>query len=179
MRPTFDPARTERLVLRRPREADLDAVYRIHADPETNRYNPAGPDPDMAASRDRLQQWLGHWDRHGFGYWTVTASGEEAAPLGFCGVRHEQWLDQPVLNLYYRFGPEVWGRGLATEAACHAVTLASRHFPGVPVLARTKPDNLPSQRTALAAGLTRRAELDRHDGTGHAVVLATHWPTDR
>lgn len=173
----FDPATTERLLLRRPVEADLELVHEIHADPATNRYNPAGPDPDLAASRRRLHEWLDHWSEHGFGYWTVRSPGDGTI-LGFSGIRHERWLDRPVLNLYYRFGPRAWGRGYATEVARHAVKLAAERFPGVPVLARTKPNNIPSQRTALAAGLTRRADLDRDDGTGHAVILVGHWPTE-
>jgi [ribosomal protein S5]-alanine N-acetyltransferase len=172
----FTRCLTERLLLRRPRETDLDDVHRIHADPTTNMYNPAGPDPDLAASRARLQGWLDHWKTYGFGYWAVEPR-TEATVLGFCGVRHDQWLMRPILNLYYRFSPDTWGRGVAKEAARHAVELARQHFPDLPVLARTKPKNLPSQRTALAAGLLRRGDLDRHDGTGHAVILVTHWPS--
>lgn len=173
---SFERCLTERLLLRRPVETDLDAVYEIHSDLVTNRFNPAGPDPDMAASRQRLHEWLEHWDQYGFGYWAVRSVQDETI-LGFCGVRHGSWLEQPILNLYYRFGPAAWGRGVATEAARQAVTFGGKYFPGVPVLARTKADNIPSQRTAIAAGLTRRPDLDRNDGTGHAVILITHWTT--
>lgn len=172
----FERILTERLLLRRPVNTDLDAVYEMHSDPATNKFNPAGPDPDRAASRQRLQEWLDHWHQHGFGYWTVQPVEGEAI-FGFCGVRQGSWLERPVLNLYYRFDPATWGRGFATEAARQAVRLATDHFPAVPVLARTKTGNISSQRTALAAGLNRRADLDRDDGTGHAVILVTDWPT--
>ena len=48
--------RTERLTMRRPEPADLDAVLDGGArDPDTNADEPAGPDFDRADSRARLQ----------------------------------------------------------------------------------------------------------------------------
>lgn len=49
--------RTARLLLRRPEPSDLGDVFRVHGDPATQRFNPAGPDPDVAASRTRLERW--------------------------------------------------------------------------------------------------------------------------
>jgi ribosomal-protein-alanine N-acetyltransferase len=173
---TEDPfeCSTERLLLCRPVDDDLDAVFLLHSDPATYAHNPTTPDLDVAASRRRLHGWIDDWSDHGFGYWSVrsTADGEV---VGFAGVRHSQWLAQPVLNLYYRFRPDTWGRGLATEAARHAVSLSAVH---VPVLARTRPANIASQRTALAAGLIRRADLDRGDSGGVSTILVSHWPAD-
>jgi RimJ/RimL family protein N-acetyltransferase len=162
--------------------ADLDAVYRIHADPRTNKHNPAGPDPDREASRARLAEWIDHWDGHGFGYWTVEVASTEQrgsvpdAVVGFSGVRHETWLSRPVLNLYYRFAADSWGRGYASEVARHAVAWAAENHPGIPVLARTKPENIPSQRTAQAAGLVRRHDLEVDDESGAVAILTTAWP---
>lgn len=170
----FAAAATERLVLRRPHGADVGEVHRIHADPATNHFNPAGPNADLEQSREQLQAWLDHWTGYGFGYWAVEFHG---SVIGFSGLRHAEWRGRPILNLYYRFGPESWGRGLASEAAKHAVAMGVEHFPRLPIVARTKRLNVASQRTAIAAGLTRRPDLDGQDddGTGHAVILASNW----
>ena len=85
---------------------------------------------------------------------------DDGAVIGFSGVRHETWQGRPVLNLYYRFAPEVWGRGIASSVARHAVRWAAEHHPDRPVLARTTEDNEASQRTAAAAGLVRRRDLE-------------------
>jgi [ribosomal protein S5]-alanine N-acetyltransferase len=172
---------TGRLLLRRPTPEDLDDLFRIHGDERTNEHNPAGPDRDRAASRERLAEWLDHWRRHGFGYWTVETvetSGNEVrggTVVGFAGLRHETWLGRPVLNLYYRLAREHWGRGYASELARHAVRWAASNRPDVPVLARTRPENIGSQRTAEAAGLQRRPDLEVDDNAGHIVVLVTPW----
>ncbi len=156
--------------LRPPTVDDLDDVFRIHGDPRTNVHNPAGPDPDREASRARLAEWLAHWDEHGFGYWVVEA--DDGAVIGFCGVGTETWLGRPVLNLYYRFAPEVWGRGIASAVAADVIRQAAEHSPDRPVLAYTTEDNLGSQRTALAAGLVRRPDLEHELDGLWAVVFS-------
>ncbi len=141
----------------------------------------------MATSEHRLREWIAHWDQHSFGYWAVETldpleSTDAAEPraagsvIGFAGLRRTRWLDSDVLNLYYRFEQAAWGRGFAAEAARHAVLLGTLYFPDVPVIARTKPENVPSQRTALAAGLHRRTDLDGADGAGQSVIFSTFGP---
>ncbi|MGX5654311.1 GNAT family N-acetyltransferase [Geodermatophilus nigrescens] len=159
------------LLLRRPGAGDLPAVWAVHGDPRTNRHNPAGPDADVAASRDRLREWLDHWERHGFGYSAVEAA--DGRVVGFSGVRTSAWDGAPVLNLYYRYAPEVWGRGVATAVARAVVADARRRQPDVPVLAFTTVDNTGSRRTALAAGLVRRPDLERVIDGHWAVVFTT------
>ncbi len=158
----LDPAlvTTPRLILRRPTTDDLPDVFRVHGDPATQRFNPNGPDPDHAASGRRLAEWIEHWAGHGFGYWVVCAR-EDATVLGFGGVRLEEWARRPVLNLYYRLAPAAWGRGMATELARAAIALGRQVRPDLPVQAYTPEANIPSQRTAAAAGLVRRPDLDR------------------
>ena len=156
--------------LRPPRADDLDDVFRIHGDPRTNVHNPAGPDRDLAASRARLGEWLEHWDRHGFGYWVV--EDDDGTVVGFSGVRHETWQGRPVLNLYYRYAPEVWGRGLASAVAAHAVRWAAEHHPDRPVIAYTTEENEGLQRTARAAGLVRRPDLEYELDGLWAVVFS-------
>ncbi len=156
--------------MRRPAPEDLDDVHRIHGDPRTNVHNPAGPDRDLAASRERLVGWLEHWERHGFGYWVVES---DDGVIGFCGVRVEEWQGRPVLNLYYRFAPGSWGRGIGSAVAAHAVRWAGAHHPDRPVLAYTTEDNVASQRTALAAGLVRRPDLEYELDGLWAVVFTS------
>ncbi|MEH0982811.1 GNAT family N-acetyltransferase [Micromonospora sp. CPCC 205556] len=161
-----------RLLLRRPTSADLPDVFRIHGDPRTNQFNPDGPHVGVETSVALLDQWLDHWRTHGFGYWAVQPVSS-AEVIGFAGLRHGRWLGRSVLNLYYRFAPQHWGSGYATETARYAVAWAAAHQPDLPVLARTTADNVPSLRTALAAGLVRRPDLDGAEGDVPMVVLAS------
>lgn len=155
---------------------DIDAIFAIHADPATNRFNPAPSMTYRDQAVEMLRKWEADWDENGFGYWTVcSVAGAEHPIVGFSGIRYWVWRDRKVLNLYYRFAPVAWGKGLATEAALEAVSLWRAHLSHDPIMAYTKPENMPSQRTALRAGLERRADLDTDDGSGIATVFALGW----
>jgi RimJ/RimL family protein N-acetyltransferase len=171
----FEDVATARLQLRRPVLEDVDEVFRIHHDPRTYRFGPRAPVADRATSEQRVTAWIAHWEAHGFGYWTAV-DRQRNAIVGVTGLTGERWLSTEILNLYYRFDPAVWRRGLAGEAARIAVALGRRVFPERPILARTTPENVPSQRTALAAGLVRREELDAETDAGRLIVFALGWP---
>ena len=168
----FDEVYTKRLVLRRPTVNDGAAMFRIHGDPATYRYSPRSPDPDQATSEKDLQEWLSYWQDNGYGYWAITLPSVKEV-IGFGGVRHMNWRDRDVLNLYYRFTPSAWGQGYASEMAQTAVHLARTHLPQLPVVARIRDANGPSKRVAERAGLLRRPDLD----TEH-VVFALGWMPD-
>jgi ribosomal-protein-alanine N-acetyltransferase len=168
----FVAVRTDRLILRQPQGDDGPAMFAIHGDPATNRYNPAGPDPDPAASEETLRGWLCQWESDSYGYWAITPLNADTI-LGFGGVMRRTWRDRDVLNLYYRLTPDAWGRGYATEVARTAVGLARSYLPHLPVIARTRPTNIASIRTAERAGLVRRPDLD----TEH-IVFALGWRSD-
>jgi RimJ/RimL family protein N-acetyltransferase len=83
------------------------------------------------------------------------------------GVRHadaSEWSErpEPLLNLYYRFSPPCWGRGLASEAAKSSAAWGARHRPERPVVAITTPDNGPSIAVARKAGLSRYRNVVHH-----------------
>jgi ribosomal-protein-serine acetyltransferase len=156
----FAQLRTDRLDLRRPTAADRDALFQVLGDAETHRYNPSFP--DLAITDETLQRWLQRWEEDGYGYWVVVAPPQTTV-IGFGGVLRVTWRARTVLNLYYQFRPEVWGRGYALELARTAVSLAHSALPHLPVMARVRPNNRASARIAEEAGLLRRADLDRDD----------------
>jgi len=75
---------------------------------------------DRAAAADPVARWVRHWEEHGFGHWCVRESGSDRI-IGYAGVKRMLMQGRPVLNLVYRFAPDMWGRGFATEAASAVV----------------------------------------------------------
>ena len=145
------------LSFRRLTASDLQVAHLLHGDPETNQHNPYGPDPDLATTQIRLDEWLRHWDEYGFGYEFIE---EDGAVIGICGVRRDVWQGLHVLNLYWRLLPEVWGRGYATIAGQHALEMARAARHREPVVARMLAGNSASARVAEKLGMTRREDLD-------------------
>jgi ribosomal-protein-alanine N-acetyltransferase len=155
----FERVETERLLLRRPVLEDAGVHHGVHADPRTWEHRPELRHRTPAESERQLVHWLGHWLEHGYGYWTVERDGRA---IGFGGLMLlPAWRGgEDVLNLYYRFEPQAWGRGYATETARAALELAARELPGPLVVARIRPNNDSSVRVAERAGMVRRADLD-------------------
>ena len=142
----LDEVATARLVLRRVTLDDLVDWRRIHEGPQYDHV---------------VGDIVAHWREYGFGYWAIERDG---AVVGFGGVRLlRDWNGRgDVLNLFYRLEPEARGNGFARETASAAIDRAT-----LPVVARIRPENEPSVRVALRAGLVRRPDLD--EGSGFVV----------
>ena len=145
---------SERLVLTRPQEGDAEAMFAIHGDPETNRYNPHGPQRDIAQAREQLAGFVADWPRDGVGYCMVSTREEPEVVIGVAGLFLHSLDGEPVFNLYYRFRPSAWGKGYAAEACRAAMAEALPRFPGIPVTALIREDN---RRAARAGGGPGRA----------------------
>jgi len=150
---------TKRLRLTRPVATDSAGVFAILGDPRTVEHNPSDQIEDAGAAAELVARWVRHWDEHGFGYRCVRESGSDRI-IGYAGVKRMQIHGRPVLNLVYRFVPEVWGRGFATEAAAAVVSGTSAAMPAETIVARVRPDNRASQSVALKAGLRRDPSMD-------------------
>ncbi|MET9182579.1 GNAT family N-acetyltransferase [Kitasatospora aureofaciens] len=163
---------SERLVLTRPQEGDAEAMFAIHGDPETNRYNPDGPQRDIAQAREQLAGFVADWPRDGVGYCMVSTREEPEVVIGVAGLFLHSLDGEPVFNLYYRFRPSAWGKGYAAEACRAAMAEALPRFPGIPVTALIREDNLPSRRLAGRLGLVADPDgrVDHEDRLIHRMV---------
>lgn len=169
---------TQRLSLRRPTPADIDAIYRVHRDPKACAHNPSDMMATRAEAEDRYRQWNQHWQRHGLGYWVIhpRVAGNHRASLGFCGLKLMRLDGLPVLNLFYRLDPAAWGDGVATEAATAVVDWATAYGPNHPIIARVRPDNVASATVATRAGLHRTPHLDTAGEDGLDWIFTRNWP---
>lgn len=170
--------RSTRLTLRRPVAEDVPAILAVHADPLACAHNPSDALGSLADAERLFAHWDDHWQRTGFGYWVVRRR-DVPAPLGFCGLKEMRLDDHPVLNLFYRFAPTVWGNGYATEAATSVVGWAAANRARRAVVARVRPGNAASHRVALRAGLVRAPHLDRMGTDGLDWIYVTPWSPER
>ncbi|MCZ4518026.1 GNAT family N-acetyltransferase [Rhodococcus ruber] len=156
----FTDIETTRLILRPLRDEDRLAMVELHTDPRTTRFQ--SDPPDVAQVDLLVDSWLAHWTEHGYGYCAVST---RASPdvIGLAGVRVRDFHDERVLNLAYRFSPEVWGRGYAAEAAQAIVDWRARTLPWVPLVASVNVANERSGRVAERVGFTEYTE-EFYDG---------------
>lgn len=148
--------RSERLVLRAFRPADIDNWATMEADPEVRRYRGNN-------LRTREQAWaametgLGQWALRGYGTFALERS-MDGRFVGAAGVLHPaEW---PEAELAYALAQEFWGQGFAVEAVRAARQWAfARH--GFSRLASfILPDNARSIRVAEKLGAVRERMVE-------------------
>jgi RimJ/RimL family protein N-acetyltransferase len=114
---------TERLVLRRFTEADVDNLFDLDGDPDVMRFLSAGNStPREVIENEILPRFLQSYERFaGFGYWAaIEKSGGQF--LGWFGFVPREGSRPDDVALGYRLRKSAWGKGYATEGA-RALTL--------------------------------------------------------
>jgi RimJ/RimL family protein N-acetyltransferase len=151
---------TERLVLRRFRDADAEPFAALNADPEVMRYIADGRPLDRAASDALLARIAREWDERGHGLWAVEEREAPGRLLGFCGLAVPMFLPRvlPAVEVGWRLGRDAWGRGVATEAAGAALTFGFERLELAEILAVVHPENERSLRVAAKLGMTPRPD---------------------
>jgi len=157
------PILTPRLRIRGPRPEDFEALLAaIWSRAEVMRFIGGEPRPrDVAIERFAWSRDL--YQRTGMALWTVERR-EDGEILGDCGVIPLEGHG-PEIELGYRLCPEVWGQGLATEAARAAIDhamapLAEGGLGFRRLVAVTHLDNHASQRVLVKLGLRRAGTID-------------------
>lgn len=161
---------TERLLLRRVYESDLDAFVALESALRAREVPPRNP-PEVASSARYLSDFVDVWERGELGYWTVLLAGNI---VGFGGVQPKRWRARRCWNLYFRVVRALWGRGIATEMAREGIAAGRDAHPDWPVLAETRPWNVAAINVAERAGLVRQAD-DTEDG--YVVLFLEPFPT--
>ncbi len=149
---------TDRLILRRWRDADRAAFAALNADAEVMQYFPATL--DRAQSDALADQIESHFETHGFGMWAMERRNDGAF-IGFTGLNIVKFAS-PIENdveIGWRFARDCWGLGLGPEAATAALTNAWTHDIAR-IVSMTVAANRRSWWLMERLGLLRRHDLD-------------------
>lgn len=158
-----DQIRTDRLILRRPGAADVDAIHEIYSDPRVWEHYPSLRHVERATSERLVGRWISGWDAAGLASWIVVLRDTgEVIGNGGCTLIGEG--DGAVWNLGYRISADQHGHGYATETARAAVAAARRIRPDAPVVAYLVEHNRASASVAEKVGLTL---VDRSPDAGN------------
>ncbi|HYF45805.1 MAG TPA: GNAT family N-acetyltransferase [Acidimicrobiales bacterium] len=146
--------RTDRLLLRRWRDADRAPFAEMNADPEVMEHfvRPLGRDE----SDDMVDRIEAHFDREGWGLWAVEVL-DDGRFAGFVGL----WPTppdlpfSPAVEVGWRLARHAWGRGVATEGAEAALADGWTRVGLDEVVSMTTVTNVRSQRVMQRLGMTR------------------------
>ncbi len=145
---------TERLVLRRFIEADVDHLVALDSDPEVMRFLTGGaPTPRAVIESEILPRFLRYYQRFaGLGYWAVIEK-TTGAFLGWFSLAPPEDGSPDDVELGYRLHRSTWGQGYATEGALALIHQGFTELGLQRVHATTYQDNLASRRVMEKVGM--------------------------
>jgi RimJ/RimL family protein N-acetyltransferase len=149
--PAQRPIETERLILRPFMEEDAAAWLPLISLPEIIRYTGDTPACSVEEARELLfSRPLRDYEVYGYGRLAVVEK-ESGRLVGFCGFKYVIELGETDIG--YRFLPDCWGKGYATESAA-ALMREGRRAQGIRrVVGTVHPDNPASGRVLEKLGL--------------------------
>ncbi len=146
----FPTIETERFLLRKFEERDLDLAFRLFNDGDVQRYL----SPENRRTREQmkitLQNFNKRWKERGFGMWCASQkNGSEM--LGYCGF---QYFDETSdMEIIFAFFKDCWGKEFATETANACLQFAFEELSAAKVFAVTHPENLASRHVLEKIGM--------------------------
>jgi RimJ/RimL family protein N-acetyltransferase len=141
---------TARLLLRRWRPEDLEALVRWHSDPALMRH--MGRVSSREQTEEVAERFLAHWEEHGFGFMTVWEKGTETL-VGRSGLAfHRLWPDDPEVG--WLIDTPWQGRGYATEAGAACVRYGFGELRLDRIVSICTPENASSRRVMEKLGLS-------------------------
>jgi RimJ/RimL family protein N-acetyltransferase len=148
---------TARLVLRRPRRADVEAIFETYAsDPDATRYLAWPTHGSLEQTRAFLSFSDSEWTRWPAGPYLVSLA--DGSLIGGAGLSFEE---PDRASTGYVFARRVWGHGYATEVLQSMVEVARSS--GVRLLyALCHVEHRPSARVLEKCGFVCEGVLPRH-----------------
>lgn len=166
---------TERLRLRRPELADLDAVHAMRSDQQVVRFIGGKPITREEAWQ-RLARTAGHWSLLGYGMFAIIekASGNYVGEAGLMQA-HRGFgpAFDPFPEAGWVFARGAQGKGYATEAAGAAHDWFAGQFGPRRSVSIIAPENTASLGVAAKLGYRAFGSTVYH---GHAVTMLERTP---
>ncbi|MGH2550743.1 MAG: GNAT family N-acetyltransferase [Thermomicrobiales bacterium] len=152
---------TDRLIVRRLRQNDLDDFAYLTSHPDVFRYM----DDGSPLTREQTQQWLDisleNYEIRGWGCFGITLVGDDRL-IGFGGFARPSYRPG-IIEIIYAIDPNHWGHGYATEAAAAIVGFGFEHCGMTRIEATVSPLNPASKHVLEKIGMTHIGQFQDGD----------------
>jgi RimJ/RimL family protein N-acetyltransferase len=139
---------TERLILRRFCDADVDAIAAMRADARFMRFI------KTVETRRETVAWMRmvseRWTRENLGFWALVLK-DTGATIGWSGTWQLWETNEPEIG--FAVAREFWGKGFATEAAQFALQFTFENRKAERTIAVAMPENAASRRVLEKLGM--------------------------
>ncbi len=142
---------TERLILRRPRLADVPELFEFLGDPKAMQFTHV----DRSFMECRRRVAVHEWRRRKDGYAPWTAELKESNRIiGWGGLYDDPFDPGWGVELGYYFHPDAWGKGFGSELTTAALREADDALQLPKIAAFARRENTASRRLLEKAGFT-------------------------
>ncbi len=162
---------TRHLLLRPFTIDDAAAYWPLARLPEVLRYTGEAPRTSIEEVRDvLLTRPLRDYAVHGYGRMACIEKSSGRL-VGFSGLKYVDDLQETDIG--YRFLPDSWGKGYATESAQALIEQGREQFGLKRIIGLVQPANGASSRVLEKLGLVYERSFDPDDGHGILKLYAT------
>lgn len=162
---------TERLEIRPFTLQDAEAYWPLVSDPAVLRYTGEAPVNSIDAVRELLtSRPLRDYDMHGYGRMACIEKSTGRL-VGFCGLKYLEDLQETDIG--YRFLPDCWGKGYATESAQIIMQDGARALGLGRIIGLVEPENIGSVRVLEKLGLAFESKVMLADHPDELWLYAT------
>lgn len=148
---------------------DFKRFFEINHDPKTNIHNPSGP-MSFEKAENTFTRMLDHWEQYNFGSWAIVGKDTPENVIGFGGLSYRLYGEEEKLNLGYRFAPEAWGKGYATEFTRKAIDFGFNENGQKEIFGIVRPGNIASVKVLEKAGMILVGTLNDVPGQPESLV---------
>ena len=153
---------TARLILREIVPEDTEALYLLDSDPRVHKYLGNRPIRCRGKARHYIDYIRMQYDKYGIGRWAAIEK-KTGDFIGWSGLKMN--FEEPMnghtdyYDIGYRFKPQYWGKGYATESSLVAKDYFFTHFQGHKLCGIAELENIASCRVLEKIGLERKADF--------------------
>lgn len=143
---------TERILLRKFSLDDAHAVYEFGSNKEVQQYTGDGLVTSLEMAKQIISKnSIGDYEKYGFGRLAVWHKQDQKV-IGFAGLKYLPEFDE--VDIGYRFLPEYWGKGIATEVSLPLITYGFEDLKLDRIIGIAMKENVASCRVLEKIGLT-------------------------
>ncbi|MBE6053417.1 MAG: GNAT family N-acetyltransferase [Clostridium sartagoforme] len=173
---------TERLILRRFKIEDAEAMYKNWAsDKEVTKFLTWPPHSNVEVTKTILQDWINNYKNDDFYNWAITLKENEDEPIGsISAVDKNEKIN--MVHIGYCIGNKWWNSGITSEALKALIKYFFEEVYVNRVEARHDPNNPNSGKVMMKCGMKyegtiRQADLNNQGVCDYSVygILAKEY----
>lgn len=157
---------TERLILRKFEETDVERMFLMDSNPEVMKYIGVPPLSDINESKNIIKMIQQQYRDNGVGRLAVIEK-ETNLLIGWSGLKLLTQEINGYNNIYdlgYRFLPEFWGKGYALESAKASLDFGFNDLKVETIYAHAHYENEGSNHILRKLGFEKTGEFTEPDG---------------